>query len=86
MPKMSDTMTEGVIAAWLKKVGDKVKSGDILAEVETDKATMVLFVGFLESIGCEGNNRRARPDGPRLRRPGRPQHHHPLRRLEKCPK
>ena len=42
MPKMSDTMTEGVIASWLKKVGDKVKSGDILAEVETDKATMEL--------------------------------------------
>ncbi|WP_019948640.1 pyruvate dehydrogenase complex dihydrolipoamide acetyltransferase [Hymenobacter aerophilus] len=42
MPKMSDTMTEGVIAAWLKKVGDKVKSGDVLAEVETDKATMEL--------------------------------------------
>lgn len=42
MPKMSDTMTEGVLVAWLKKVGDKVKSGDILAEVETDKATMEL--------------------------------------------
>ena len=42
MPKMSDTMTEGTIAAWLKKVGDKVKAGDILAEVETDKATMEL--------------------------------------------
>ena len=40
MPKMSDTMEEGVIAGWLKKVGDEVKSGDILAEVETDKATM----------------------------------------------
>ncbi len=40
MPKMSDTMTEGTIAKWLKKVGDKVESGDILAEVETDKATM----------------------------------------------
>ncbi|MCU0326713.1 MAG: 2-oxo acid dehydrogenase subunit E2 [Spirosomaceae bacterium] len=40
MPKMSDTMTEGVIHSWLKKVGDKVKSGDLLAEVETDKATM----------------------------------------------
>jgi pyruvate dehydrogenase E2 component (dihydrolipoamide acetyltransferase) len=40
MPKMSDTMTEGVIAAWHKKVGDKIKSGDLLAEVETDKATM----------------------------------------------
>ncbi len=42
MPKMSDTMTEGVIASWLKKVGDTVKSGDIIAEVETDKATMEL--------------------------------------------
>ena len=42
MPKMSDTMTEGIIANWLKKVGDDVKSGDILAEVETDKATMEL--------------------------------------------
>ncbi|MFN8437960.1 MAG: pyruvate dehydrogenase complex dihydrolipoamide acetyltransferase [Cytophagales bacterium] len=42
MPKMSDTMTDGVIAAWHKKVGDKVKSGDLLAEVETDKATMEL--------------------------------------------
>ena len=38
MPKMSDTMLEGVIAKWLKKEGDKVKSGDIIAEVETDKA------------------------------------------------
>ena len=42
MPKMSDTMEEGVIASWLKKVGDEVESGDILAEVETDKATMEL--------------------------------------------
>jgi len=42
MPKMSDTMTEGVISSWLKKVGDPVKSGDILAEVDTDKATMEL--------------------------------------------
>ena len=42
MPKMSDTMQEGTIAAWLKKEGDEVKSGDILAEVETDKATMEL--------------------------------------------
>ena len=40
MPKMSDTMTDGVIAAWHKKVGDAVKSGELLAEVETDKATM----------------------------------------------
>ena len=42
MPKMSDTMEEGVIASWLIKEGDEVKSGDILAEVETDKATMEL--------------------------------------------
>jgi pyruvate dehydrogenase E2 component (dihydrolipoamide acetyltransferase) len=42
MPKMSDTMEEGVIASWVKKVGDVVSSGDILAEVETDKATMEL--------------------------------------------
>ncbi|WP_295677030.1 pyruvate dehydrogenase complex dihydrolipoamide acetyltransferase [uncultured Mucilaginibacter sp.] len=40
MPKMSDTMTEGVLAKWHKKVGDKVKSGDVMAEIETDKATM----------------------------------------------
>ena len=42
MPRLSDTMTEGVIAAWHKNVGDKVKKGDILAEIETDKATMEL--------------------------------------------
>lgn len=42
MPRLSDTMTEGVIAAWHKKVGDLVKKGDLLAEVETDKATMEL--------------------------------------------
>lgn len=42
MPKMSDTMEEGIIASWLKKKGDKVEAGDILAEVETDKATMEL--------------------------------------------
>ncbi|WP_415060885.1 2-oxo acid dehydrogenase subunit E2 [Flavobacterium sp.] len=40
MPRLSDTMTEGVVATWLKKVGDTVKEGDILAEIETDKATM----------------------------------------------
>lgn len=40
MPRLSDTMTEGVVATWLKKVGDVVKEGDILAEIETDKATM----------------------------------------------
>ena len=42
MPRLSDTMTEGVIASWHKNVGDKVKKGDLLAEVETDKATMEL--------------------------------------------
>jgi pyruvate dehydrogenase E2 component (dihydrolipoamide acetyltransferase) len=42
MPRLSDTMTEGVIAAWHKKIGDLVKKGDLLAEVETDKATMDL--------------------------------------------
>ncbi len=57
MPKMSDTMTEGVIAAWHKKVGETVKSGELMAEVETDKATMeyesyntgtVLYLGAKE--------------------------------------
>src|ERR1700761_705297 len=57
MPKMSDTMTEGVLAKWHKKVGDKVKSGDVLAEIETDKATMdfesyqdgtILYIGIEE--------------------------------------
>src|SRR5690606_19194018 len=42
MPKMSDTMEEGTIATWLKKEGEEVKAGDILAEVETDRATMEL--------------------------------------------
>ncbi|MFP5079099.1 pyruvate dehydrogenase complex dihydrolipoamide acetyltransferase [Pedobacter sp. JCM 36344] len=56
MPKMSDTMTEGVMAKWHKKVGDKVKSGDVLAEVETDKATMDLesyWDGTILYIGVE---------------------------------
>jgi len=56
MPKMSDTMTEGVLAKWHVKVGDKVKSGDVLAEVETDKATMDLESyeeGTLLHIGVE---------------------------------
>jgi pyruvate dehydrogenase E2 component (dihydrolipoamide acetyltransferase) len=57
MPKMSDTMTDGVLAKWHKKVGDKVKSGDVLAEIETDKATMdfesyqdgtLLYIGIEE--------------------------------------
>ncbi|MCU0358610.1 MAG: E3 binding domain-containing protein, partial [Cyclobacteriaceae bacterium] len=56
MPKMSDTMTEGVIAAWHKKVGDPVKSGELLAEVETDKATMEYEsynTGTLLYVGAE---------------------------------
>src|SRR5829696_1099886 len=56
MPRLSDTMTEGVIAAWHKKVGDPVKKGDLLAEVETDKATMDLESykdGTLLHIGTE---------------------------------
>jgi pyruvate dehydrogenase E2 component (dihydrolipoamide acetyltransferase) len=57
MPRLSDTMTEGTVASWLKKVGDKVAEGDILAEIETDKATMefesfnegtLLFIGIQE--------------------------------------
>ncbi|MFP9115257.1 2-oxo acid dehydrogenase subunit E2 [Flavobacterium sp. RHBU_3] len=57
MPRLSDTMTEGTVAAWLKKVGDTVKEGDILAEIETDKATMefesfnagtLLYIGIQE--------------------------------------
>ncbi len=40
MPKLSDTMTEGVVAEWHKSVGDSIESGDLLADIETDKATM----------------------------------------------
>ena len=49
MPKMSDTMTEGVVAKWHKKVGDKIKSGELVAEIETDKATME-FESFQEGV------------------------------------
>ena len=57
MPRLSDTMTEGTVATWLKKVGDKIAEGDILAEIETDKATMefesfnsgtLLYIGIPE--------------------------------------
>ncbi|MEO5788005.1 MAG: pyruvate dehydrogenase complex dihydrolipoamide acetyltransferase [Gelidibacter sp.] len=57
MPRLSDTMEEGTVAAWLKKVGDKIQEGDILAEIETDKATMefesfhegtLLYIGIQE--------------------------------------
>ena len=56
MPKLSDTMTDGVVAAWHKKVGDTVKKGEILAEIETDKATMEFesfYNGTLLHIGIE---------------------------------
>lgn len=56
MPKLSDTMTEGVVAEWHKKVGDTVKSGELLAEIETDKATMEFesfYDGVLLHIGIE---------------------------------
>ncbi len=49
MPKLSDTMTDGTVAAWHKKVGDKVKTGDVLAEIETDKATME-FESFQDGV------------------------------------
>jgi len=57
MPRLSDTMTDGTVATWLKKVGDTVAEGDILAEIETDKATMefesfnagtLLYIGVQE--------------------------------------
>jgi pyruvate dehydrogenase E2 component (dihydrolipoamide acetyltransferase) len=57
MPRLSDTMEEGVVAQWLKKVGDSIVEGDILAEIETDKATMefesfnegtLLYIGVQE--------------------------------------
>ena len=65
MPLLSDTMTEGVIHKWLKKVGDTVKSGDLIAEVETDKATMeieayedgtLLYVGVKEGEAAPVNS------------------------------
>ena len=49
MPKLSDTMTEGVVASWLKNVGDTVKNGEIIAEIETDKATME-FESFYDGV------------------------------------
>jgi pyruvate dehydrogenase E2 component (dihydrolipoamide acetyltransferase) len=61
MPKLSDTMTEGVVAKWHKKVGDKVKSGELLADIQTDKATMefesfqdgtLLYIGVQEGKGA----------------------------------
>ena len=60
MPRLSDTMTEGVIAAWHKKVGDSVKKGDLLAEIETDKATMELESyqeGTLLHVGAQNGEK-----------------------------
>ena len=60
MPRLSDTMTEGVIASWHKKVGDSVKKGDILADIETDKATMELESykeGKLLHIGAQAGEK-----------------------------
>ncbi len=59
MPKLSDTMTEGVVAIWNKNVGDAVKAGEVLAEIETDKATMEFesfYDGVLLHIGVETGN------------------------------
>ena len=56
MPRLSDTMEEGTVSSWLKKVGDKVEEGDILAEIETDKATMEFesfYAGELLHIGVQ---------------------------------
>jgi len=56
MPRLSDTMEEGTVAKWLKQVGDKIEEGDILAEIETDKATMEFesfYEGTLLHIGIE---------------------------------
>ncbi len=56
MPRLSDTMTEGVVATWLKNVGDSIEEGDILAEIETDKATMEFesfYEGTLLYIGIQ---------------------------------
>ena len=65
MPLLSDTMTEGVIAAWHKKLGDTVKADDVLADVETDKATMevtpyvdgtLLYVGVEQGKAAKVND------------------------------
>ena len=66
MPRLSDTMEEGTVATWFKKVGDKVQEGDILAEIETDKATMEFesfYEGTLLYIGIK-ENETAEVDAP----------------------
>lgn len=66
MPRLSDTMEEGTVATWFKKVGDKVEEGEILAEIETDKATMEFesfYEGTLLYIGIN-ENETAKVDAP----------------------
>ena len=66
MPRLSDTMEEGTVATWFKKVGDKVEEGEILAEIETDKATMEFesfYEGTLLYIGIN-ENETAKVDSP----------------------
>ena len=66
MPRLSDTMEEGTVATWFKKVGDKVQEGEILAEIETDKATMEFesfYEGTLLYIGIK-ENETAKVDEP----------------------
>ncbi len=91
MPKLSDTMTEGTLVRWIKKVGDTVAVGDVLAEVETDKATMEMEAfddGVLTEIyvkdGEEGRSRpKARsPGGQRREIDARP-HRNPFRRTNR---
>ena len=58
MPRLSDTMTDGVVVKWYKKIGDKIKEGDLLADIETDKATLEFESfqeGFLLHIGVQEN-------------------------------
>src|ERR1700754_2999281 len=60
MPKLSDTMTEGTLLRWVKKVGDNIAVGDVLAEVETDKATMEMEAfdeGVLAEIYVQDGNK-----------------------------
>src|SRR6266403_1418008 len=60
MPKLSDTMTEGTLVRWIKKVGDNIAVGDVLAEVETDKATMEMEAfdeGVLAEIYVQDGNK-----------------------------
>ena len=59
MPQLSDTMTEGTLVKWLKKEGDQVKSGEKIAEVETDKAVMEM-----EVVRRRGRGRAGRARGP----------------------